>query len=747
MKRGFCAIAAALMLLCALARADGGIALTARAGYAGTVIEGEWVPVEVEVRAPEQRFDGLVSLDVYRDSETYDRIEMPVSIIEGETQTVSFSVLPQIRQSGFSIVLYDAKGVQAAETEAVWQRSIAQDALVIGMLGVDAELMEAIREVEIRDAHGRMETIGVLPLDENCMMQTDDEMSALDALLIGTFDLNTFGEDQRALLNEWESSGGVLLRVAGIAENLSEEESVSLEKAQVNALQNRKEEAEYLIETISNKLASRLDRGGHSNYMFGSGLTQSLRVGQGRSILPILVLLLAYIAITGVGLYRFYARRDRGWMLWIAIPISAAVCTLFVLILGSYVKINEPTAAQLHITVMDEQGNQRTEESAAVSYATQHRVQVSTRDGSAIERREYAYFSDYGEVNTEKSIMRDRITISDAPAIELSGGASWLVRNLMIKSDRKIEGKLDASAWMEEDGLHVEIDNQTDTQLHSAYLLTEIGYAALGDILPGGTTHTVLNRTQEVSTDDSGDFLILPDTAIPYSTNLYQSIRMLVDPELLTGGEVDISRLSDEVQYERSILSAKLGLANQVRQDGFDCLLVADVPDIGCTPLVIDGKPISKTSELSVLIRQIGLRNRSAGGYIYYPQGTFNAFAAAIGEDGNPSFCEKTAESYYTREQLPDCFGFRLEGISGEEVCQIRVYAQQYRKGEEASFEAYDVYERKWIALEGGLRPILEGERLARLISERGELFLRYAGMTDEAAYRPEIIVEGREKK
>lgn len=747
MKRWFCAIAAAMVLLCAWARADGAVLLHARAGYAGVVIEGEWVPIDVEVHAEDQLFCGVISVDVYQDSDTFDRIEMPVEVAAGETKSIRFSVLPQIRQRSFTVRLFDAGGKEAAKTEAMYARSIAQDALVIGAVGVDNELLREIETAEIRDVHGRLEKIGVVPLDEDCFMQTYEEINALDALLAGKIDQHTFSAEQNLLLDEWENRGGVVLHGIGITESMLEMQEMNGSERQENAPESPKDQAEYLLDRIAQELSNDSRTGGYANYTFGSGLIQSLRVGEGRSIFPLAALLLAYIAGTGAGLYLICIRRDKGWLLWMMIPAATLLCTALVLIIGAYMQINAPTAAQMHVAVIDEQGNQWTEESAVVSYAGQHRAEISAQDGTVIERRGYAYFNDYGEVSAQGGVMRDRVTLGDAPGIELDSGAAWLTRNLMIKSEKRLVGSIDASAWMEEDGLHVQVANHTDTVLSSALLLTEIGYAALGDIHPGDTAKALLRRAQRIEMDKNGDFLIPPDTAMPYSAGIYSSIRMLVDPELLAGDEYDLSKLSGREQYERSILSSKLGLANQVRQDGFACILIADTPQITCTPLKIDGEPFEKTASVSVLMKRIELVERSTNGYFYYPQGSFAAYAASFDDQGTPVMGEKEADTYVDWERIPPCFGFRLDKVNAADISEIRIIASKERKESQLCFEAYDIQNKDWIALEGGLRPTLHGDLLARVLSENREMFLRYDGVQSDAVYRPEIIVEGRESK
>ena len=160
------AILALLLLGCAWALAEeDGIRIKAQVGYDGTVLCGRWIPLRMELIAGDAPYEGQVCVDIGVKHAYYDRLCLPVSLDAGETKMVSLPVRPLVEQDSFSVTL-ESEGQIDAQSTAMAQMLVPEDALVIGVAGGQRALCEALSAIEERSIHGELEVICAIPLDE-----------------------------------------------------------------------------------------------------------------------------------------------------------------------------------------------------------------------------------------------------------------------------------------------------------------------------------------------------------------------------------------------------------------------------------------------------------------------------------------------------------------------------------------------------------------------------------------------------
>lgn len=731
-----------VLLLCACTALADGPALRAEAGYAGTMLGGKWLPVDVELRAGSEAVDGVLSVEVYKDIGLYDRLEMPVTAAAGETLQVHFSVLPRLAQHAFTVRMTE-NGVETAQTQAVCTRWMPDDTMAIGVLGGDEALVHALNTIRRVDAYGREESLYAAALDSGSFPATAQELGAFSALT--GEGIGGLTQVQQAMIAAWEEDGGVIVSCPQELPASDAEPAAGVGRDEEAHGDDPEVRAAALLDNIAGLLQGASYRRTSFNYTYGSGVNGGQRVSRAQSILPAAALLAAYALFAGGGLYWLAKRSGRSKTLWLAIPATAMLCTLATVLLGGGTDLNAPAAAQLHVTTIDEQGRAKVEESARVSYAGQARVLMTAEGGAPIERQEYAYYSSFTDTESAGT-LRDRIILGDAPGLELSGGATWLTRDLMVRSNVLPQGTVEAAACMEEDGLHATIVNRTDVDLANAWLLTEIGYSFLGDIPAGETAEALLRRTESVQRSENGEMLVFPDEALPCPSGLYRVIDCAVFPEQMTGG----GKMTDERQYSGSLLDSKLSLAGQSGQAGFQCVLVADTPQLVCAQLYADGQPIARSASESMLIRSIPLDRISPNGHLYVPQRTLEAHQVVTGKDGGLSLGDPLVDGYLDTARDSLCFGYRLEEAETCAVTEIRVAADASQSvQDQLSIELYDHQLGEWIAADGGLLARVSGDQAARCVNERGEIFVRYAiaGEAEGSVYRPGITVEGGEAR
>lgn len=487
-----------------------------------------------------------------------------------------------------------------------------------------------------------------------------------------------------------------------------------------------------------------------ANYHRISGLNATQRVSIGASLLPVALLLAAYIAAAGVGLFVLARKRDRSMALWAAIPVASIAGVAVVMVCGALLGLNQPASASVTIAAYDENGTFSAEELVSLSFPNQDRVRITAQNGAAVERLSGNYFRNYDPSEDDSLTLRDRILTGEHPALELPAGAPWLQYDLVIESDAPDTGSLTSRAWIEADGLHAEVVNQTASTLREAVLITELGYATLGDIAPGETAQAFLARQETFNLNDDGYEYILDGHMLNINQNLYNVERAYVYPEKNENPDF-LDTLSESERYQRSLKSCALDLID-ASTDALTCAVFAYDDSLTQTRLLLDGKPIDRTAHVGVALSETVFSPVSESGYFYYPQNTFPGHEVVTGTDGAPQLHEQNAKSYYDLMH-DEAFGFVLEGVNAADITNIRVVNE--RTWSTNTLAYYDHQAKQWVdvaqidpSTTGYTFVDLDAETAAKAVNAQGELFLRYTPLTSDAAiYTPQIIVEGSESR
>lgn len=832
------ALLAALWLLVGVCAAEGTVML-AEVGYDGTLLCGEWIPLEVEITS-QTALSGMLSAQVYQESERYDTVQTPVELAAGETVRVHLPILPLVPQRRFDVTL-TIDGQPSAHTAAKAAREVDSGAVVIGVLGdPTGELTDALRVTPSRDPLKRDDLIDTVALSAQVFPRDEREMAAFDVIVLNAFDAATLDEAQQALLKNWLLSGGTIIAGAGDGQThslawLSEQTGVRVEAqtpaigaldavlayagmasgetdAASQAAQGGESEADdalgamtriyplsvsggalaevggvcllaesqcgeglaltagfslthpQAIEAAKDALWQRVlieadpqrynamvnNRYNAGNTRFSHGITGTLRVSVGTSMLSVAAMLAAYVLLAGTGLYWVMKRCDRSKALWALIPLSSVACVALVAVLSAALGLNRPAATSLTIAEYDEAGEVETEEYVALAYPQQTRVRIEAQSGNRIERVTGWYYRSYSEID-DQTEERDRITLGDQPALELPEHAPWLEQNLVILDTSAPDGRVTGRAWMEEDGLHATFQNDTNETLQGAVMLSELGYVALGDIAPGESADAFLAKNDgPIDRTDSGEERILPGKLLASSQSLYRTSTAAAYFEREMDSSFDNASLSKEERYRRSILDEMLTLsqnsAGAMAQDKVHCVLVAQSDALTATALTLDAKPIDRTEHMGVVLARAAFETVGPTGVIYYPESAFPAHKATLSADGTPSISDET-ERYYVTLSGDTAFGFALEGVDAAKVTGIRVvHSENDSAWKQIEMSVYDRASGEWTPLEYGMLIAIDGELARRSLGETGELFLRYSAAGDRTDLSvPQIIVEGSE--
>lgn len=733
MKHRWMAAALCFALLCACGAAAEP-AMQAWAGYDGVMLAGRYFPLVVEITADDAPVEDALRVDIGVSGESYDTLVLPVSVPAGETRSYRLTVRPLINQRTFDVTLANDPQLRAT---AVVAQVVDEDALVIGVLGDDAALAQALGEVEHRDVFGNEEDVAAILLSPEQLAQNEREWSAFDALVIDA-DASLADEDA-ARIADWQREGGILVR------REAETPDVQPGEAAAEVTQSPADEAAQIFAQVQNELADgeRISRDQRA-YPYSASINENLTV-EG-NLLPAAAVLALYVLVAGVGAYLLLRRVDRSKRLWLAVPTLAVVTCGALFVMGEALGINQPMSTSVHVTCYDVDGRVQVHELAMVTYAGQGRKEITTANHLPLERQAYTYFQKHVN-NLENAALRDVCTLGEQAAIELEGKADWLRRSLVVDSDATPEGAIRASAHMDEDGLHVNVENGTDVTIDNAMLFTKLGYAQLGDLAAGATAQAMLERVQDVPIDEDGDLRIAERQMMPIELSLYAVTQAAVYPESAQDEDFDTKSLSRAERQRRNENADiwRLGCENQGA--GLSCVIVGETPQIACETLLVDGEPIARSAQRSVLVCDVPFETVSESGWFYMPNDMFVCRQVRFDEQGVPAL-DAPYESLYL-QQSEWCFGFSLAGVDVSGIEEIRLNTGFYSGPdgwpEGVTLEIYDAGQQCFVALEQADPARIDGETAQRAVTPAGELILRMTGEAlSERAIRASIIVEGR---
>ena len=805
----------------ALAQEIMGVAMLAQVGYDGTVICGSTYPLEVEVTSQEE-LNGTLSVQVHNQTGMYDTLELPIQLEAGKTARFHIPVKPLMRQRTFEVTL-TRNGMEIARTFASVESEVDRDALVIGMLGGDELLADALRTKPLDEVIDRSADLDVIALSAKAFPENRKELDAFDVLVVDAFDIGALDNKRQALIEDWLTDGGLLIAGAGgngmhslawlshltdikvessfhgfgaveailgsaqiqttseVATDifvLNAEDSsslasvegqcvlaisrcgrglaltfgVPLSQTQICRAFGREALWQRLLLTVDSRFYSDLMDSVNS-YSSGNRFSYQLNlkqyVGTGVSMAPAALLLIAYVAAAGFGLYMVFGKQDRRKLLWLALPLTSAAFVVAIAGMSSLLGMGKPAAASFTVAEYDENGKVAAQEIVSLGYPQKDRVRITAQHDKPLERFGYDYY--YAMDSQEPAQERDRVVLGEHPSLEFPASAPWQLHSLIVGDTRAPEGIVTVRTWVEEDGLHAVIANNTDVPLESAVLLTQLGYTELGDIIAGETVETLLVRTQDHVIGEDSLEKILPGIMLGSKNEMIRIISACVYPEEQADDAFSRSGLSAAEALSRATLYETMQLASvsagRTRKNGVACVLFAKSASLETTQLMQDTETIERTAHIGAILARASFESVSSEtGHFYYPEDAFAVYSASVDESGVPVM-GKALKERYLRVTDGQLFAFSIDSIHPRQIERLCIISNEY--GIALEMEVYDHRSGRWTRLNDGTLMELERNQIERFVSESGELFLRYDLTQDSVGYiaLPQIIVEGSEKR
>lgn len=472
----------------------------------------------------------------------------------------------------------------------------------------------------------------------------------------------------------------------------------------------------------------------------------SLPVHAASPMLPGL-LIVAGAPVLACILWVILKKRDANRWMWVLLPLVSVAAAACLLLLSSGAETNRTLAVVTRNLVQDSSG--RIREYCGISAASpgsgRHGYSL---DGEAL-RVQTGDYVNYDEEEEDKKAaepdtLRTCYTAGGVNTVTAETVQPWAQIQMSAERYPDIAGKVTASVWMEEDGLHGEVENGTEMSLAPGNVITTYGYAPVPALRPG----------------EKADILLVP-----------RQVKDPMKPEYEAGGlymngEVDMYTIihaalgyneERDGQYCRKATTTTMvvNAANQLRRGKSTAgggvyeaalfLYAAEPLDAETPALYADGKPVERQAGLAMLTAEAAFLTVGRTGIVMRTAGMDVPVRVETDENGMPTDRVNDAgknTSYHMLNEMPT-FRFDLGALKGARLQELRIVMDTYYANEVRAF-ALNQGSGAWeeVAVNTGL----EGPE--RFLDGEGRLYLQFRqggqGIYGDVP-TPMIILEGRQ--
>lgn len=505
--------------------------------------------------------------------------------------------------------------------------------------------------------------------------------------------------------------------------------------------------------------AGRNDSGSVDTYRVQSAIN-SMNIANEENAIGPMVTLAVFLA-AGLAAYFVLKKLDRRELLWLVMPILSITAAGVIALMSMNTTLNKPMAATVTYLSSDEA---QSDACVYVGFAGKDvsRQTLSVSDGTLSVATESYYYNDSEDA---KSSIPTKLRYRYRTGVEFESTAAWTVRYATISDLNTDWGTVTGQIWMEEDGLHAQIENATDYPLRDGYLLTGLGYCKIPEILPGQSVDAAILEWKDEEEKPIGKSygysavdgrLIYRSASATQSTSfslyegrmeMYELIQMAVYPEQLETENWETGNLASDERSAREALSSLLLLTSDSNDSStlFHAVYVGFNDELGRVELSMNGETIERVAHKAVVSAELELLSVGKTGVVYYMSGTLDVQTAEVDEDGRPHITGGSGQNLNDDStmkllafQIPDAHSIQLESLT---------FSASYIEGNVAAY-LYNAKTGEWDA-QNSLR-VNVTENAADYVNADGEVYVRLQCRDARGGYlyveQPYLEVKGRAK-
>ena len=469
---------------------------------------------------------------------------------------------------------------------------------------------------------------------------------------------------------------------------------------------------------------------------------------EAKSYLPAGLLIVAGMLAVSCILWTVLKKKDRRQWMWAVLPVTAIIAAISILLISSGAKTNRPLAVIADNLVQDSAGTIRNYSgiSAAAPEFGRHSYSAA---GTTLHIQNYDYV-DYDEEEDEKKreepdTLRTCYRAGGENSVTAESVTPWQMISLAACSPARVQGHVTGSLWMEEDGLHGEVVNETGARFAAGWVVTTYGFVSVPALAPGEKADFLMTR----KTLDTQNPVYADGGLYPDHPNLYLVINDAA------GYSSPDSNLPAQERRDRELISSMVnGAADVLRQGsggmsygGYESamfLYAARPENVQGSELKVDGVAVTQKTSLTMLTAELPFNAVGRTGVVFRSAGMDIPERVETDEHKLPTDepVQNMRQQYYHPLNETPTFRFILKGMDGVKLENMQVMIDSYYVNMTKVY-ALNAGNRQWmeISLNADIRDP------GRFIDEDGKLYIQFRSDTQDMYAdipTPLISLEGR---
>ena len=436
-------------------------------------------------------------------------------------------------------------------------------------------------------------------------------------------------------------------------------------------------------------------------------------------------------------------RKGKQTWMWLAVPVLAAAAAGAVLLVSGGSDLNRPlvTYTENIVQLADGSTGSHTAITAAAPGPGTHSFRL---EGAQVTMDYDAYVyidpDDRQEI-AEPTEMAMCYTTGRGGQLAVKTDAPWETVQLRSDSTPAGFGKIGGEIWMEEDGLHGEVRNDTALAMKAGKVITTYGYVSVPALQPGEAAAFTLKKTVR---QNPADYSAPADGEMAMNAG-FDLYAVAAAAAGLSG---DLWREDGLAATRRNVIVSALNTTTGGNAYGSTpaFLYSAETAESRPPKVSVDGKPAGNVAGESVVSAEITYLTTGRTGMVYRIPGMDRPMLMQTDENGMPAGPAEEAggdkfDGGYSLAENP-VFRFTLDPPSRAEVTSLEV-----------TVEFYDTQPRCFLlnAETGNWDEIALSARISRpapYVDAEGQLFCRLEPEGRIEYYvsiqAPKLTVEGR---
>lgn len=498
----------------------------------------------------------------------------------------------------------------------------------------------------------------------------------------------------------------------------------------------------------------RLQSYSYDRFFYGvQNITENLPIVNTDPSEWVLVLLGVYLLVAGFGCYFLLKRLDKREWMWLTIPLCAFLTLGAILFISKSMTLNDPAAVSFAY-LQWEDGKTVARGYVGVSTPETDEILVAADHTLIPYKSDNYYYYDYSEGDTpvyRPVTLQQRYIQGDAPAVGYPKDAAWSMHLLRAELPAADYGKISASLWMEGDGVHGLIENNSEFALEEGYVFTSFGYSLIEALLPGQSASFRLELTANAEQWFNRHGEVPPDTMV-YNMNTANGYHVdmysFIYSALMAKGKVqpEFTPPSSTYSAHSSMLNMCTDFWDVYNQPAvFHYVTFSDA--IGQQSVTINGKAVTRTAHRALLDIKMDYQPIGPTGEVFVPAGSIVP-ELVTGQISNNVGRGKMTPSSYLSLNEPVELRFELPIDGKLEIDSMSLSGEYYDPLPTLSL--FDHTKQEWV-VQATPFVSMDADAWAPYWSEDNVLLVRYTATRTNGNYNtdimtPRLILKGRVK-